>query len=74
MFGNLWNRVTRRSHEATVERETELEQMSPEERSFAEESVEDHESEEFAGGHLGGIDPERLLGGDRPPSGDVPPG
>jgi hypothetical protein len=34
--------------------------MSKEERSFADESVEDHASEGFAAEHLGGIDPEPL--------------
>jgi hypothetical protein len=70
----LWNRLVRRSREASIDREVELEQMGPEERRFAEESIEDLQSEEFAGAQLGGIDPERLLGDGRPPSrDDVPP-
>jgi hypothetical protein len=36
--------------------------MSRRERRFAEESVEDHQSDDLAAEHLGGIDPQRLLG------------
>jgi hypothetical protein len=35
--------------------------MSPAERSFVEEPVENHAADAFAAEHLGGIDPERLL-------------
>ena len=36
--------------------------MSPSERRFVEESVEDHQADEFVQGQLGGEDPKRLLG------------
>jgi hypothetical protein len=35
--------------------------MSPAERRFTRESVEDHQAEEFVKEHLGGVDPERLI-------------
>ena len=46
----LWNRIMRR----TVEREAEREQMSPAERRYTAESVEDHQADEFIAEHLGG--------------------
>jgi hypothetical protein len=72
LLANLWSRLTRRPRQVAVEREAEIEQMGPEERRFFEEGVEDLQSEEFAGEHLGGIDPERLLGDGPPPRDDVP--
>jgi hypothetical protein len=41
--------------------------MSSAERHFREESVEDSQADEFISEHLGGIEPERLLGEDEPP-------
>ncbi len=72
MFGKLLNRLRGNARKSALERDAELEQMGPEERKFAEESVRDHESEEFVGSELGGIEPERLLGDGRPPRDDVP--
>ncbi len=43
--------------------------MSPAERHFAEESVDDVQADASTQAHLGGIDPERLLGDDEPPRG-----
>jgi len=40
--------------------------MSPSERSFFAEGVEDRQADEFVEEHLGGIDPNRLLGDDEP--------
>jgi hypothetical protein len=57
----------RRESAAAVEREIEREHMSPTERRFTRESVEDHQAEGFVGEHLGGVDPERLLEDDEPP-------
>ena len=41
--------------------------MSPAERRFVEESVDDRQADEFVGEHLGGVDPNRLLDDDAPP-------
>jgi hypothetical protein len=57
----------RREGASAVEREIEREHMSPAERRFTRESVEDHQAEGFVGEHLGGVDPERLLEDDEPP-------
>lgn len=48
--------------------------MSSEERRFSEESFEDMQADAFATEHLGGVDPDRLLGDgarreDEPPQG-----
>ena len=56
-----------RERDAAVKREAELEKMSPAERHFEEESVEDHQADAFVGEHLGGINPDRLLDDDEPP-------
>jgi len=44
--------------------------MSPAERRFVEESVEDHQADAFIEEHLGGVDPNRLVEDDRPPRDD----
>ena len=67
MLRDVWDRLVGRRRAETVERETELEQMSPAERRFAEGGVEDMQADEFVSGHLGGINPERLLDDDKPP-------
>jgi hypothetical protein len=53
-----------RRQEATIRREAEDARMSRAERDFAKESTEDHQADEFVQDHLGGINPERLLGDD----------
>ncbi len=74
MLGSLWNRLVRGRRDAAIDREVEKDTMSPEERHFAEESVEDMQADEFTGEHLGGISPERLLDvGEPPPAQDEPP-
>lgn len=57
----------RRESDAAIKRETEREQMSPDEQRFEEESVEDIQADAFVGEHLGGINPDRLLDDDEPP-------
>ena len=69
MLRDFWNRLMQRNRAAAVERETEREQMSPEERRFTGESVDDIQADRFVGEHLGGVEPERLLGEDEPPRG-----
>jgi hypothetical protein len=64
---DLWNRLMGRERDAAIKRETEREQMSPDERRFEEESVDDIQADAFVGEHLGGIDPDRLLDDDEPP-------
>ena len=56
----------RRERDAATKRETDLEKMSPAERRFEEESVEDIQADAFVGEHLGGINPDRLLDDDEP--------
>jgi hypothetical protein len=63
MLRDLWNKLVRRQ----IERDKELEQMSPTERHFAEEPVEDIATDEFIGEHLGGTSPRGVLGEDEPP-------
>ena len=67
MLGSLWNRLVRRVNADALERRAETGQMSPAERGIVEESGEDRQAEAHAEEWLGGIDPERLLGGDEPP-------
>jgi hypothetical protein len=57
----------RRETAAAVDREVEREQMSPAERRFEEESVDDIQADAFVSEHLGGINPERLIEDDEPP-------
>jgi hypothetical protein len=73
MLRGIWDRLTGRRRNATVEHEAGREQMSRAEREFVEESVDEHEADELAAEHLGGIDPDRLLPGDKPPREDRPP-
>jgi hypothetical protein len=73
VLGGLWAKLTRGRRESAVEREATMEKMSPEEREFIEEPLEDTQADDFAAGHLGGIDPERLLADGAPPADDVPP-
>jgi hypothetical protein len=63
----FWDRLIGRRRDAAARREAEEEQMSPAERRFVNESVEDHQADEFVEEHLGGIDPNRLLEEDQPP-------
>jgi hypothetical protein len=72
-MAGFWERLTRGRRETAVEREATMEKMSPHEREFIEEPLEDTQADDFAAEHLGGIDPERLLA-DGPPRGeDAPP-
>ena len=66
MLRDLWNRLIRRESDAATKREAELEKMSPAERRFEKESVEDHQADSFVSEHLGGINPDRLLDDDEP--------
>ena len=66
MLRDFWNRLMQRNRAEAIEREAERERMSPEERRFEEESVEDIQADGFVAEHLGGIPPERLVD-DEPP-------
>jgi len=60
--------------ETAEEREREREQRTADEREHVGESADELEGDEFVGGHLGGIDPDRLLPGGEPPAPqDAPP-
>jgi hypothetical protein len=69
MLRGIWNRLFRRRRAATVGPEVERERMSPAERDFADESIDDIQADEFVTEHLGGIRPERLSDDDEPPRG-----
>ena len=59
--------------ETATERATEREQRTADEREHVSESADELEADEFVGGHLGGIDPDRLLSDGRPRPQDEPP-
>ena len=59
--------------ETATERATEREQRTVDEKEHVSESADELEADEFVGGHLGGIDPDRLLGDGRPRPQDEPP-
>ena len=63
MLRNIWNKLVRQN----VEKAKELDQMSPTERHFAEQPVEDIATDEFIGEHLGGTEPRGVLGEEEPP-------
>jgi hypothetical protein len=66
MLRDLWHRIVSRRTESAERREEEREQMSPAERRFTGESVEDHAADELVEEHLGGVDPQRLDESDPP--------
>jgi hypothetical protein len=56
MLRGLWDRLVNRREADRERKDAELAGMSPEERRFAEESVEDHAADAFVDEHLGGVD------------------
>jgi hypothetical protein len=64
MLRDFWNKLMGRETAATVEHEAEREQMSPEERRFDSESVDDIQADASAREHLGGFEPTELVGDD----------
>jgi len=67
MLRGLWNRLVGRNRNLAVEREAERERMSPDERRFAGESIDDIQADAVAREHLGAVNPEGLLGEDERP-------
>jgi hypothetical protein len=63
MFKRLLSRLRGEGPERRGQREAT---MSPGERSYSRERVEEHGVDEFVEEHLGGIEPNRLLDDDRP--------
>lgn len=61
MSGSVWKRLLRWRRGELVGERADTAGMSPSERRFTHESVEDHQAEEFVKEHLGGVDPGRLL-------------
>jgi hypothetical protein len=58
-----WWAQRKAKHQAEeAEREDEEQHMSRAERAFIHESVEDHVADSETSAHLGGINPNRLLG------------
>jgi hypothetical protein len=71
VLANLWDRLFGGSRRKTA---AERESMTPAERSFADESIEDMSADELASEHLGGFDPGRLIDeGGKPRPQDDPP-
>ena len=68
-----WNRMIGDRNETAAERETERTQPSEDERRHVAESADELEADEFTGGHLGGVHPDRLLDDGRPHAQDEPP-
>ena len=66
MARSFWDRLMRRRQEDVIERETEREQGSPEERRLASERFEDFQADEFVSEHLGGIEVDRVRDDDPP--------
>jgi hypothetical protein len=71
VLGNLWNKLFGGSRRR---RAADRETMTPAERRFADESIEEMSADELAGEYLGGIPPGHLIGEDGPPRPqDAPP-
>ena len=60
MLKEFWDKI-RGGRQTAAERDQEWQHMSPEERRFMSESVEDRAADVETEAHLGGIDPDRLL-------------
>ena len=67
MLKERWNRLMGAKSANAVEHEVEKEQMTSTERHDVEESIDDKKADAAAAEHIGGIDPERLLGDEAPP-------
>jgi hypothetical protein len=63
---DLWMRVTGRHHEKEAERDQEYEHMSPEEKRFQNESVEDRAARIETDAHFGAFDAEDVGEDDAP--------
>jgi hypothetical protein len=59
MLRDFWNRHIRRIRASTVEREAEREQMSPAERRFDDESIDDMKADTLVDERLGKLQPEQ---------------
>jgi hypothetical protein len=57
----VWDRIARRRDAERIEQAVEERQMSPAEREYVEERIEDHAADLESEAHLGGKDPNRLL-------------
>jgi hypothetical protein len=60
MLRDLWNKLVGRETAAAERREAELEEMSPDERRFATQSVDDIAADAATRDRLGGFDPSTL--------------
>jgi hypothetical protein len=69
MLRDFWNKLMGRERDAAIEREQDLEQMSPAERHFESESIDDIQADAVSEEHLGGFDPHELVEDDEPPRG-----
>lgn len=67
MLRAFWNRLIGQTPANVAEREAEREDMSPAERQFTGESVDDIAADASSAERLGGFDPGRLVEDDEPP-------
>jgi hypothetical protein len=58
MLRDFWDRHIRRARASTVEREAEREQMSPDERQFDEESIDDLKADNVVDQRFGEVQTE----------------
>jgi hypothetical protein len=56
----LWHRLFGRIRDDAVRREVEKEQMSPAERRYVSQRIEDLDADRFTEGYFGGMDSERV--------------
>lgn len=68
MARSFWDRLMRRRQEDVIERETEREQGSAQERHLATERFEGLQADEFVSEHLGGVELDQVRDDDPPRS------
>jgi hypothetical protein len=56
MLREFWNRLIGRERDEAIEREAELERLSPAERTHAQEGIEGYRSDQIAGERTSGLD------------------
>jgi hypothetical protein len=66
MLRELWDKLMGRERADAERLEAERERMSPAERRFSEESIDDYQADESSIEHLGGFEPESLIEDDEP--------
>lgn len=67
-MSGLWHRLFGRIRDDVVRREVEKEQMSPAERQYVSQRIEDLDADRVTQGYFGGMDSERVLASSSEPS------